>query len=1832
MTDRVKNLLIILLISLLVLFVFVVNKAYAIQYERNEKVFKNLNTIKNYDKNRDKVEFSEKEKLSSNFITEADIGIEGQNYVTGEVVVKFKESKIDLDKSSGKQSSRLFADSKNLEKIGDIENTNAVVLKTKGSESVKQAMKRLKEDSDVEYVEPNFIRYSNDINTNDEYKDLMWAIENIGQNVNGVTGISDADIDGLEAWGVTEGGSEVVVAVIDSGVAYEHPDLEDNMWDGENCKDDAGIFLGGCNHGYDYAEDDKTPLPYDSSHGTHVSGTIAALKNNGKGVIGVAPNVKIMAIRFGFDTVSEVRAINFAINNDVKIINASYGGPSFSQAEHDAIEAFKNAGGLFINSAGNDTSDNDSVAKYPANYDLDNILVVAATDQSDALASFSNFGLTQVDISAPGVNIASALNNSYEFNDNFESVFTPDVPSYWDAQGINWGTYDLGGSWGNVMYGDAFNMPYATSTGMSLFKTANSLDLSDAQKAEFGFWAACDTEYTNSLDDWQDYMELGVVNNNTSTFTSLMKFDEYYIDYVNEENPLSDSNSAVAHFSGIEIPQAYLVDNLDVWLIWRADDDNDTGSSGDGCFIDDFKLVKHGTGADETYGYKDGTSMAAPHVAGLAALLWSYDYNLSYSQVRDIIENTGDSIESLGDKTSTGKRINAYNALFSVASILNTSVGLVGLDSTSPYYVNSSTPRITVNGDAGMLCRWGESDLTYSSLINECSIEGSVANCDLVDQGIDGIKNISISCRNQNNIDQTVDNNLDIEFVLDRTSPIVSDVNVVPSPAAAGEVNVQIQFSDIVGMDYVVNPTVQVTGLSASPYTLDKISYASSTWDGAFILNNDTEEAIGTIKILGAKDLVGNMMDVVADAGIFWVDTLPPVALLNGVPDAVTSTTSINIQVSGNDVVSYQYNLDGIGYGDEISTTTSIVVENLTSNEHSVLVIGKDGVGNWQSTSTPTTYLWDVDLQIPVLSGLLSDSTPVKSKTWTWSSDDLNASYRYVIDQAASTTPSGEFSSILTATQPSGDGVYYLHVQAIDEQDNLSEVVHVSAVLDNTAPGVVLTSTPSSITNSQITSMIVGGSNVTHYKYKLDNGSYGDEYSVADYLILTSLSEGSHVLSVIGRDSAGNWQDQDGSTDFSWIVQLSGPQVTSVFVSPASVTSGQVDLVIDFASSEVEVSTTTSPVVQVIGLTTTPYNVSQVSFFDGVWQGQFTLNDDNEEQEAMVSVSGAQDVLGNVMITNSNAASFAVDTKEPVARLIPPVATTTNALKLIFNEPLNLNTLAIENASDLVLNIENDVMGSSSVIDIEQISDAISWDNSLVGSPIASIPISDTLFSYNQVVSLNFKEGALMDVAGNFIDSSLNHQAIVLSGGQMSALPLITLNNNQKQAVLVSGQSSVINIPEDVENPTISVGDLVVNSGTSSIATLASTSLSVVTSISATPVAISIPSNTQITAPAGWNGIINAPRPEDNSSVTPVADSGKNVSAISVLEVGAGDTQLLFNKAVRLLIPSAGNKYMGYQRGSVFTTITDICSADSQVVGDALPAGGDCKVTIADDMIIWTKHFTKFVAYDQVDVSVSSGGSGGGSSNRSFSASSASVPEATYQVYQPLENTLTTSEHKAPVNVVVDLPGIPEVDKNGNITLEQMLDDAQVINNNLVSLVVSKMGYGVDQEEENYINKTVVTRIVGEEKIDLEARLKIIRFVTYGTKSTKELGAGERAGVVNSFKSAFLRFPLNEEDWNDVIKIANGRWPEARSNEAENRAKLEFEKIYKRSPLMRDPFDNAAVTIITYGLRPANRNLESERAALATFKLIYLHIPTSAQDWDIIRAVAYSGARRAAPR
>ena len=268
--------------------------------------------------------------------------------------------------------------------------------------SVSDAVADLERMDGVVYAEPDHVVRQTTV-PNDPLLSYEWDM---------------TTIRAPEAWDVTTGSSQVTVALVDTGIDATHPDLAPNLWTnpGEsgggretNGRDDDGNGLIDDVHGWDLVDRDAQPQD-GNGHGTHVSGTIAARGNDATGVAGLSWSAGLMPLRVlgddGSGYVSDaITAYTYAARNGARVVNASLGGPSFSRSERDAIAAAPNT--LFVVAAGNHGADNDTMRDYPCDYDLANVVCVAASDRDDSLAAFSNYGPVNVDLAAPGVDIAS---------------------------------------------------------------------------------------------------------------------------------------------------------------------------------------------------------------------------------------------------------------------------------------------------------------------------------------------------------------------------------------------------------------------------------------------------------------------------------------------------------------------------------------------------------------------------------------------------------------------------------------------------------------------------------------------------------------------------------------------------------------------------------------------------------------------------------------------------------------------------------------------------------------------------------------------------------------------------------------------------------------------------------------------------------------------------------------------------------------------------------------------------------------------------------------------------------------------------------------------------------------------------------------------------------------------------------------------------------------------------------------------------------------------------------------------------------------------------------
>ena len=316
------------------------------------------------------------------------------------------------------------------------------------STTLESAMASYQANPDVLYVEPDYkislspveestasadmqsVQASSTTYPNDPLYPNQWGLHNTEQNP--FYGTGNADISAPLAWGATTGSSGVTVAVIDTGVDYTHPDLAANMW--TNTKEIAGNGIDDDGNGYiddvkgwNFVSNNNDPMD-DNGHGTHCAGTIAAVGNNGIGIAGVTWNCKIMPLKFlnsqGNGYISDaISAILYTNKMGVPIISNSWGGLE-SQSLKDAIDA---SPAVVICAAGNTAANADNNPVYPAAYTNSNIISVTATDYHDKLASFSNYGVTSVDLAAPGVSIYStAPSGGYKYL-NGTSMATPYV-------------------------------------------------------------------------------------------------------------------------------------------------------------------------------------------------------------------------------------------------------------------------------------------------------------------------------------------------------------------------------------------------------------------------------------------------------------------------------------------------------------------------------------------------------------------------------------------------------------------------------------------------------------------------------------------------------------------------------------------------------------------------------------------------------------------------------------------------------------------------------------------------------------------------------------------------------------------------------------------------------------------------------------------------------------------------------------------------------------------------------------------------------------------------------------------------------------------------------------------------------------------------------------------------------------------------------------------------------------------------------------------------------------------------------------------------------------
>jgi len=355
------------------------------------------------------------------------------NYVPGEVIVKLKGEVlpgVGKQAASTQKASSFVAKAhsqKGLALKGSFEKMGVYHFSVKPGKNVDDTVAELNADPDVEYAEPNYIFTKATVGSVNQ----TFSVEEVGIMSNSTSSYmaTDAPIEVTDAWGVVNYNSVPVVAVIDTGLHLNHPIFANTgaVWQNPG---ETGSCGPGCNkatngidddgngyvddvHGWNFVSNSKVMYD-DDGHGTHVAGIVLGVTQDIYSSPFAAAKIKIMPLKFldgsGYGKTSDaIKAIYYAVNNGATVINNSWGGPSYSSALHEAIAYSYYHGTTFLAAAGNSGANNDSLPMYPATYNVPNIIAVAATTDSDAMAYFSNYGKQSVHLASPGVFILSAL-------------------------------------------------------------------------------------------------------------------------------------------------------------------------------------------------------------------------------------------------------------------------------------------------------------------------------------------------------------------------------------------------------------------------------------------------------------------------------------------------------------------------------------------------------------------------------------------------------------------------------------------------------------------------------------------------------------------------------------------------------------------------------------------------------------------------------------------------------------------------------------------------------------------------------------------------------------------------------------------------------------------------------------------------------------------------------------------------------------------------------------------------------------------------------------------------------------------------------------------------------------------------------------------------------------------------------------------------------------------------------------------------------------------------------------------------------------------------------
>ena len=617
-----------------------------------------------------------------------------KSYVEGQAVILYKESGKNVSTQSITDSKVKIKETYDFQeskgKVKTYSNNDAsdvkVSLVESDSYSTEELIAKMKNKVGVISVQPNYIYKASDYN--DKYYKYQWSQENVGQN----GGTKGLDINADSSALADKDNKEKVVAIVDTGVDYTHEDLKDKIW---NNPYDESELKG--KHGYDFANEDADPLD-DNGHGSHCAGIIAAQSNNNVGISGTAKsdNIKIMALKFldeegSGSTIDAISAYNYiykaqSLGTNVVAVNDSWGGDAdeTEDALKAVIEMVGKKGALSVVASGNDGVNVDDQYTSPACIDSDYIISVAASNENDELATFSNYGKDNVDIAAPGTNILSSVSyncynpsiyeNPMDLSSTFYTYDTEKVVNVVEDEAIVKDAAQGEAPWGHSSDDEGAKFT-ATTTHNSYFgeakNTNKSLNLSVsniATEEQYNFYLPYELKKSSTPVTVSAMLKVNAKPKKDNTnITGLLDEDTIgtygiFDCDVKDSGELDFANAEMIGMSHLEQDNCYThlsfstsgkvkKDTKKVLILALvASTDGEYGFS-----VEDFGVSKEDVNSDEfgKYDFYNGTSMATPHVTGAVAAIANIYGNSNSLDVKNRVLGSVREIPALADKVSS---------------------------------------------------------------------------------------------------------------------------------------------------------------------------------------------------------------------------------------------------------------------------------------------------------------------------------------------------------------------------------------------------------------------------------------------------------------------------------------------------------------------------------------------------------------------------------------------------------------------------------------------------------------------------------------------------------------------------------------------------------------------------------------------------------------------------------------------------------------------------------------------------------------------------------------------------------------------------------------------------------------------------------------------------------------------------------------------------------------------------------------------------------------------------------------------------------------------------